>query len=242
DLDEALDALEPPELLGADPAARLARELGGLRPALAEARKLADLPRGRHHITYAPNVIDTLLDDQQRSRNVTQLLRYDAIRRAHGGDMKGALRSCRAALNAGRSIGDEPFSISQLIRIACAQVAGQTLQRVLAQGEPDPDELAALQKLFEDEDRRPTTRIMVRGERAVAHSTLTALEDGRVTQSWLAGGSAAPATWRDRLFGWHVRRRFREEPPRILGLLSRRAEAADRPLHEQIEADVALDA
>ena len=54
---------------------------------------------------------------------MARLLQADAAIRAHNGDLDGALDSCRAILGAGRSIGDEPFVISQLVRIAIGMLS-----------------------------------------------------------------------------------------------------------------------
>jgi hypothetical protein len=138
--------------------ARLSNELCEWEPALAEARKLTDMPRGRHRIVWTrPNLIASGLPTQQTSRGVAQLLRFAALRRVEEGDCDGALADCRAAINAGRSIGDEPLTISALIRNACVIVACGTAERALAQGEPSPRELAALQSCSKTKTRFPSS-------------------------------------------------------------------------------------
>jgi hypothetical protein len=233
------DKLDPPEQLDAKRYARLRKELDAVRPAVAKARELTDRPRGRHRITYATNPVNTLLKDQQDVRTVAALLRYDALRRAQDGDPGGALRSCRAALNAGRSIGDEPLSISQLIRIACGTVACSTAERVLAQGEPPPDELAALQKALEQEALHPGLLIALRGERATSNALFEGVESGAISPADLEG-MGRPASWQDRLLGWQFRDYFRAEHAEMLPLLTRRIEIAHLPLHEQAEAEYRL--
>ena len=58
-------------------------------------------------------------------------------------------------LSIGRSIGDEPFLISQLVRIAIGTVAMKSTRRVLGQGEPSDAALARLQALVLDELAQP---------------------------------------------------------------------------------------
>ena len=99
-------------------AAEIRADLAQYSQALRLARSVANYPRGRHEIQLGPAVIDTLLPETQAARSVTKLLQADAAIRAHDGDLDGALDSCRAMLNSGRSIGDEPFIISQLVRVA----------------------------------------------------------------------------------------------------------------------------
>src|SRR6185437_11145440 len=123
--------------------------------ALKEARKLAGMPRGRHPIAYQPLIYETMLLDQSKSRRVVRLLILDALRHDQEGDMNRALTSCRAALNAARSLGDEQIALSQLIRISGIMKTCQALERVLAQGEPPPDDLASMQDTLRSEGAFP---------------------------------------------------------------------------------------
>jgi hypothetical protein len=232
-LSDALDQVPPQEQLGAEPSAQLATALDNVGPALREARKVADLPRGRYPIEYTPNPISTRLDDQQNARAVFALLAYDARRLAQAGDLKGAMTSCRAALNAARSLGDEPMGISQLIRTAGVAVACREVERVLAQGAPAEEDLAALQRLLEDEDRFPTLLVTLRGERAIQHELFRRVERGEAT---LGGGSGPPMPGLTDFFGWGERSLLRYEQPFQLSSLTRRVEAARLPLHEQSAA------
>jgi hypothetical protein len=231
----------PPEQL--DPAlyGLLCKELDGVRPAVAEARKLATRPNGRHPLTFERNLQATLLPTQQEARRVTQLLAYDAVRHAQAGDMKPALTSCQAALNAGRSIGDEPLFISMLIRVACVMLACQTTEAVLSQGEPPPDELLALQRLLQHEAAFPALLIATRGERAMLHEMLDALESGDVPLSAVLDDQREGATVRRRLaFGWWVRDTLRADHPRALALMTRRVAEVRLPPQEQAAAEKAF--
>ncbi len=150
----------------AEQAEIIRKELGSVGLALIEARKVADRPGGRYELTWALNPLETLLPHTQNSRQIARLLKLDAILRAHDGDLDGAVASCRAILNAGRSIGDEPLVISQLVRIAEQTVAFWTLESVLSMGEPSDESLAAIQQLLETEDAEFQLRPALRGERA----------------------------------------------------------------------------
>ena len=57
-------------------------ELGDLADALAEARKLTDMPRGRPELVYSRNVLETPLVHAQKSRSVARLLALDVMSRA----------------------------------------------------------------------------------------------------------------------------------------------------------------
>src|SRR5205085_6142343 len=88
-LDEKLQdpAQPPPHRLDAEQEALLETDLALVPAALAEARKLAGMPRGRHRLTLATNMMNTLLPDQQETRRSASLLRYDALLQAQKGNL-----------------------------------------------------------------------------------------------------------------------------------------------------------
>ncbi len=161
--------LSPTERLSDEDAAGLAYELREQRAALAEARKLADLPRGR----FPAGSLDAHLDEV---RAVSRLLQYDAYVQSQAGDVRLALRACLAAVNAGRSVGDEPSLAAQACCAECVADACHLIERVLAQGEADSTELHQLQSLLEQEEVCPRLVIGMRGERAKLHAQFSALE------------------------------------------------------------------
>jgi hypothetical protein len=233
EIDGAFRFLEPPEQLAPDQFALLCRRLKEVDPALKEARKLADRPSGRHEIHYVRNVLETVLNDQQEARRVNRLLVYEAVRQAQAGDIHGALTSCRAALNAARSIGDEPLMITQMIRTAGVCDSCRATERVLAQGEPMADDLERMQRALEDEDRFPEVLVATRGERAILHQLLDDLESDSAPPSPLAENGRGPRTWQERFFGWIGRDKLRTEHVRFMSLMTRRIEELQLPMHEQ---------
>jgi hypothetical protein len=183
-LEENLANLSPTERPGdADLKAlrvELAKVPGG---ALDVARNLADRPRGRHAVAWTPDLIDTMMTHIQQTREVTGLLVLDAQLRAFDGDIEGALRSCRAALNAGRSIGDEPMLISQMVRVSSTRQAVRVLERILAQGEASPKSLEDFQRSLAAEAEEPLELIGARAERASFYHYLGALRSGHVNRA-----------------------------------------------------------
>jgi hypothetical protein len=241
DLADALAHLDPPSHLDPTLRERLAAELDAVRPAVEEARKLADMPQGRYSIHYPRNPLNTLLDEQQRARCVFALLDYDAKRLDEDERPDEALRSCRAGLNAARSLGDEPLAITQLIRIAGVAIACKEVERALAQGEPDPAALADFQRLLLEEDAFPGMELAIRGERGMQQELFDALESGDVSVNELADGHGGPDLW-ERLFGWNMRDNFRDEHPLMLRMMTRRLEITRLPPDQQEAAERALDA
>jgi len=173
----ALDA-DDSRKLGEETAATIRDEMDDLADAVDLARTLAEYDRGRHELEIGPKVIDTLLPDTQNSRAVARLLNVDAIRLAEDGKLDEALDSCRAILVAARSIGDEPFLISQLARTAIVAIDERPIRRVLAQGKPSDEALASLQDLLEDELYQPRLWWGLRGERASLVEMIRRIKDG----------------------------------------------------------------
>jgi hypothetical protein len=185
---QELGEVPPAVQLGERLTAGLLAGLGQRTETLVEARKLADLPYGRYPVAWSPDFIGTLLPHLPQARKTANLLVYDAALRAQDGDADGALDSGRAALNAARSIGDEPLLLSQLQRVARRSVVVQSLQRTLAQGQPSDTALTGAQKLLADEAEEPLLLIALRGERAGDHMLLTNLEAGNVLGPSPPGG------------------------------------------------------
>jgi hypothetical protein len=220
--------------------ALLEKELKSAAAALVEARRLVDMPAGRHRLVYAPNPIYTLLHDQQETRGVVNLLRYDALHLAQKGDMKEALRSCQAILNAARSLDDEPILISQLIRIACVTVACGAVERTLALGEARAEDLARLQRCFAEEEKHPSMVIGLRGERATSHIIFTGVANGTLSVKELVFGEAE---WglQEVYLRWTMKGKARYEHPEMLRWMNRAIDVARLPAHEQAAVEKELD-
>jgi hypothetical protein len=165
------------------------RELKIYTKAVAIARTLADYRWGRHELELDPTVNNPPLTETRSVEPVARLLVADAVIRVHDGDLDGALDSCRAILGTGRSIGDEPFLISQLVRIASGSAATKTTWRVLGQGEPSDAALARLQSLIVDEQTQPLLLYGLKGERATLTELFRRLGTGEVPISALSDGS-----------------------------------------------------
>jgi hypothetical protein len=180
-LEESFRSLEPQRQLNTEQIEALRAELKRAAAALSEARKLSEMPDGRYPISYTPDFIGTLLPFAQTARETARMLSLDAVQRAQEGKADDALTSCRAVLNAGRSLGDEPLLISQLVRIACRAVAVSQTQRTLAQGEPADAALRQVQQLLEKEEPEPLLLFGTRGERAGIDRLMAALQTGQVS-------------------------------------------------------------
>jgi hypothetical protein len=182
-LADGFQSLEPQRQLNDEEMVALRAEITRAVGALAEARKLDDLPAGRYPITYSPDFISTLLPHTQDARVIADLLAKDAMLRSQDKDADSALASCRGVLNSGRSVGDEPTLISQLVRVACRGIAVRRAERVLAQGEPSDEALERFQALLAKEEPEPLLLIAARGERGGMDRLMEAIQAGKIRLS-----------------------------------------------------------
>lgn len=184
-LEDRLHGIAPCVQLDEALNAELHAELTKVLEAIDKARSLAEMPKGRHSIKYKPDFISTSLAHQQRTRDVAKLLSLHAATLAQEGNIEPSLLFCRCVANAGRSVGDEPISVSVLIRIACVGLAQRSLERSLAQGQAPDTALNVLQQMLDNESNEPLLKNVLRGERAGQHKLLDHLEAGGTNLSRL---------------------------------------------------------
>ena len=147
---QLLDNLDPPALLNEQQIDALKRIEA--ESAAASARPKAD----RHAARPAADRLESRLDFDDSQLSGQPHCRARAQIRCDG---FGPTRRCggalldSAAFHCGPSIGDEPMSISQLVRIACQAVALNTLEPVLGPTEPSEAALEAFQKRLEEPKR-----------------------------------------------------------------------------------------
>ncbi len=152
------------------------------------ARSVKNYARGRTEVVISPNPIETPLPHVQDARHLARLLVADSAVLAHDGDFDAALESCRSGIGVARSIGDEPFVISHLVRIAIVGVSVDAACRVLAQGEPSDAALARLQADLLTERDQPILLYGMRGERASMTEIIRKLANEEMPISALSSG------------------------------------------------------
>jgi murein DD-endopeptidase MepM/ murein hydrolase activator NlpD len=164
----------------------LREEMAKVPAAVAEARKLADMPHGRFpNLDPSDWLSPPFMADAQGARSVAYLLEWDVRLLSQEGDADGALRSIQAILNTSRAVGDDPRDYAQLVRMALRNVTTGNLERVLAQGEPSPPALAAFQQLLERDEQENLLLHNMRGERAGYNQLAEAVQKGTVSTSKL---------------------------------------------------------
>jgi hypothetical protein len=207
--------------------------LAGEAVAREEAQKLKEMPDGRYPLSYDPDWRTYPLDWLQHVREMAHFLQLDMALRMQEGDLGEIAGACRAGINAGRSIGDEPSTIALLVRIACLEIAIGSLERALAQSDLPPDDLQTLQALVQREIDDPRLLWAMRGERAGGMQMVEGIYDGKVKFSTFATrvGKGNWKTWIQDLL------------PRMTGIdragylrgMSQIVEAAKLPVEQQID-------
>ena len=239
--DEKMANIVLPERLHEERMKLLEAEMKRLGPIRLVARRLADMPRGRHKLDHAFNPIMTLLPDQQETRKVAALFRYEMLYLSNKGDVSEAVRSGRSCVCAGRSLYDEPFLISQLIRIAIVTIGLSGVEKALSLGESNEAELVALDKLLADEEKHETFLIALRGERAMLHRLFSRMNSGAISSESIRtemGMTEEP--FLQRVFvtpRWQIRR----QQPVMMDMMNRLVENARLPSHEQIAGEKEID-
>lgn len=220
-------------------------ELTKIPNALESARKLKDMPEGRYPLLFSDDWIGTLIPHHQDARQIAEWMQHDAWLLAQEGDCDGAIESCQATINAGRSMKDDPFLISCLIRLAMQNIALNTLERVLAQGEPSEAHLLAMQTMLEKEIAQGTFLPGVRGERGGSHYLFENIRAGKTKLDFLRMMGPGSTTGLDPVSEWFsltFPSTLMKHYPEYLHHMNRTVAAAKLPLHERGPRLAALEA
>lgn len=165
---------------------------------LKEARTLVGFPEGRFSYTIKPDVISTLIPHVQEVREVAMFLKHDAWRQIQQADFEQAAASCRAAIYTSRSLRDELFIVSHLVRHAVVREVADTVERLCAQGQPDAKTLHDLQLLIDEETAFDGWTLALKGERASMHQLFDVIDAGKVDMQFVRGMTLSPRrSWRD---------------------------------------------
>ncbi len=136
--------------------------------ALTVARSLKDRPTGFREVQLSPDVLMQAGSTGADTHAVAELLRWDAVIAANSNDADRLTTALRALLNASRSVGDDPFMISQLQRFSVRNFAAGSVERALAQVTAREPDLAALQTAWAADAEEPLLLYALRGERPLS--------------------------------------------------------------------------
>lgn len=244
ELDSTQDQLAPNVRFQDRDRRAAATNLAAAPDAVRLSRSLKDFPFGRRDYELAPNVFDTPLPDLQHTREAARTLRWDAWVAVEDEEFSRAADALAAGLNASRSVGDEPFLISQLVRLATRSIMVRALERVLAQT-AGPDHLAALrlpalQQALAEDATEPLALYGIRGERATFDLLTERLDNGTLGIEKLGGGSSDDDSMSLRFGWWIYRGRLPDDRAFCLYWFSAAVAALALPVHEQPAAYDAL--
>lgn len=165
---------------------------------IQDARRLTEFPEGQFSYKIAPDVISTLIPHVQDVRDVAFMLRHDALLQIQQGDFEQAAASCKAAVHASRALRDELFMISHVVRQAMVREAANSVERMCAQGQPNPKLLRELGDLFAEEVAFDGWRLALEGERAGMHELFTCIAEGKAKMNFVRAMSGVGRTsWRE---------------------------------------------
>jgi hypothetical protein len=209
------------------------RDLATSAEAVRLARTLKTLPRGRRDYVLPPNYDNLDLSDTGFTSTVTELLHWDVVIALEDGDRPRAADGLLASLNASRSIGDEPFVISQLARGARRSGTIVTLERALAQSGDLPG-LPELQAALTADAEEPLLLNGYRGERAALDQLFDNLQTGVAGPDSFKPEPLGTDGPKGRFVWWHYRGWLPRDRAFALAWMTRCVELAKRPIHEQI--------
>jgi len=156
------------------------------------------MAEGRFHYKISPDVISTLIPHVQDVREMASFLKHDAWWQMQQADFEQAASSCRAAVNASRTLRDELFLISHLVRHAMLREVTDTVERLCAQGQLGDETLQNLQNSIADEADFGGWTLALKGERAGMHRLFTLIADGKVDMRLVRGlMGTRPSSWRE---------------------------------------------
>ena len=108
-------------------------------------------------------------------RNLERLVVIDAIYKAETGDTAGACASLERAVRLSETLKNEPFLISQLVRVACHSLAVTGIEHVLNRAPLRADELERLQKSIEGAEDPNLLYRAIAGERCFSTDPVNAV-------------------------------------------------------------------
>ena len=189
---DVIAGLPPAQRLAAKTASRCRRHSRQRLPSLEETRGLADLPGGRFPVTWTKDGISTLLPHLAKSATSPTCCSPTRSFESEAGNADASLTACRAILNVGRSIGDEPALVSQRWRMDLREKACRQVERHAGAGSAVGDRARCAP------EQTSTTRKIsrcssfgLRGERALMDRFLSAVDSGEFTRRQLRSAGFA---------------------------------------------------
>ena len=158
--------------------AEIRRQLALAPEAVRLARTLCDYPWGFREAVLDPNnYFSTYAEATQNARWVAAALNWDSRLALAVGEFSQVSDNVLACLNVSRSIGDDPDSIAQIIRVSMRGNATLRLELALARTGSLP-RLAEVQTAWSADAEEPLRYHVMRGQRALYDRLFEGIENG----------------------------------------------------------------
>lgn len=228
--DEVFAHLKPTRKLNAQQIDLIQKQFDIAPAAIAEARRLKDMPRGRFAVNFSLDYVSTPFEVYSHGNAISDWLLHNAYLLAQSERCDEALENTRAIVNIGRTLGDDRFVLSHYCRIRQHHLA---LEAVEPQGEASQGGLLALERLIDREIAESNGIGSLKGVRAGFHFCFDNLRAGKWTSSpfarfWFRDNM----TWWDKLEEKYPQWMLKYYPAH-LRFTNRMIEIAKLPLHEQ---------
>jgi hypothetical protein len=201
----------PWRLLTAHDAEIYAAELEAAAPAIREARKLAVSPKGQFRTLPSIEQPFEVSDDLHHCRQLALMLQYDAIWRAHLGELDAAMDDFLAIVRLGRTLDEEASMQAQRLRIMLqSSIALWSLESTLALGQAPPHQLELLQRALDELDPETAVKIGLRGERARVHQLFESLAAASDSLANHVAPAKGGALWNEAVQRLHLRAKVKD--------------------------------
>lgn len=174
----AVDFADP--VVNAQAALAVLERLKPYEPALAELHAASKRPYARFNVNYTlENPWGILLPHLAVVKRTCQLLRLKASAELAAGHSEQALKDILLMLRLVDSPKDEPFLISQLVRVACLEITMQPIWEGLVQRRWTDAQLQQLQQKLEGFDFITDTKHALESEKVWGNVTIGLVRDKR---------------------------------------------------------------
>jgi hypothetical protein len=196
---EIVVAETPDPATNAQAALAVLTALQPYEPVLRELRAASQRPHSRFNVHYElDNPWATLLPQLAVVKRTCQLVRLKTSAELAAGQAEEALRDAVLMLRLTDAPAQEPVLISQLVRVACWQIALQSIWEGLMQRRWSGAQLQTLQSHFEHFDFLADLKRVMEAERVWGNLTIAIMRDRRPPNflSSLLGPDEKSESWR----------------------------------------------
>lgn len=216
----------------------ISKNLKDCEEAVAAALALESMSEGRFAVPFEGNILQKNLHHLQDVRRVSSLLLHEACQKVLEKDYAAAARACRASLNTARSMGDECYSLSHLVKTSCVYATIEVVEFILAQGSLSEQDLQTFQEMLAQFDCQTSMELVARGERAIHHDYFENVGNGSVDHNDADGKKP---DWVRRTSPSYVQYRIKDAHPVLFPIFERYSEILQSPIHERLERIVPID-